>query len=52
MVLPPSLEEQIYNERCRKIGWAILHMNYFERIWWALTGQHEYMTYKYWEEKR
>jgi len=42
------LETQIANERYWKIGWAIMHMTGFEKIKWALTGKHRYMTVAFW----
>lgn len=47
----PTLEEQIRQKRHMLIGKAIMKMNRWQRIWWAITGHHEYMTYKYWEGK-
>lgn len=45
-----SLEEEIRNERYWRIGWAIMNMNYWQRLWWALTGRGEYMKTKFWEQ--
>ena len=44
-----SIEEELRNERYWRIGWSIMHMNWFERFWWGLTGIHKYMTHEYWE---
>lgn len=44
-----SLEDQVLQRRQILIGKAIIKMNYWQRLWWAFTGYHKYMTYKYWE---
>jgi len=42
------LEGRALNRRYWHIGWAIMHMNYWQRLWWALTGQGKYMRWEFW----
>jgi hypothetical protein len=44
-----SIEESLRQQRYHRIGWAIMHMNYWQRLWWALTGCGQYMQTSYWE---
>lgn len=46
------IEDKLLNEKYWRIGWAIYHMTPIERIWWALTGRHKYMTWRFWEERK
>lgn len=43
------IEEELRKERHRRIGWAIMHMTYWQRLWWALTGRGKYMQRSFWE---
>lgn len=45
-----SLEDEIRKERYEIIGKAIVLMNRWERIWWAITGHSRYMKRAYWEK--
>lgn len=45
-----SLEDAVRRKRMAMIGEAIMKMNYWQRVWWALTGQSKYMLYSYWEK--
>ena len=45
------IEKRIYEKRLMRIGKGILSMNYYQRVWWALTGQSKYMLNKYWDLK-
>jgi len=44
-----SIEEKIRDERYWRIGWAIMRMNRWERLWWGITGRHRYMNPKSWD---
>ena len=45
-----SLEGKCLRKRHEIIGKAIMKMNYWQRLWFALTGNHKYMRFDYWEK--
>lgn len=45
-----SLEFEIRERKYRRIGWAIVHMKWYQKIWWMFGGVPEYMSTKYWKE--
>lgn len=45
----PIIEDNVRNQKLWRIGWAVKNMNYMERLWWALTGHHRYLTHKFWD---
>ena len=46
-----SLEDQVRDKKYWRIGWAIMHMSWMEKVIWVLTGKHKYMTHTYWENE-
>ena len=48
----PIIEENIRNKRLWRMGYVVKNMNYFQRLWWTITGKSKFMTYDYWENKK
>lgn len=44
-----TIEQKIKDRRYWRIGWAIMNMTRFERIWWAMTGRGKYMKTTFWD---
>lgn len=44
-----SLEFQIIERKYRRIGWAIIHMTWLEKLRWVFGGTPRYMSNKYWD---
>lgn len=47
----PIIEKNISDLKNWRIGWAIRKMNYWQRLWFGLTGQSKYVTWDFWERK-
>lgn len=46
-----SIEQKLRDEKHRRIGWAVLNMSYFARLWWALTGlPPKYLRRAFWDD--
>jgi hypothetical protein len=57
MIKEPIFETDSLEQTCRarrlwRMGWAIDSMKWYERIWWAITGRHKFMTYEFWEKQK
>lgn len=45
-----SIESKLRHEKYERIGKAVLTMNYWQRLWWALTGRCKYMKRTFWDK--
>lgn len=46
-----SLEDKVRDKKYWRIGWAIMHMSWLEKVIWALTCRHKYMTQTWWDSE-
>lgn len=46
-----SIENELRDQKYWRIGWAIMHMRWWERILWALGFGHRFMTHDYWDQQ-